>query len=630
MYAPSLRRSLPTLFALAVPLACTPPIGTGDDSEDGDSSSTTESEPTTSAPTMPVETSTTTSGETTSPGETTATGDDTTTTGEPPDDPPDLMCPGDPNGACDSADGPLEAGAAVLSIIPNCWESWSDLNGDSKFDKNDDLLGDCGCDRLCEGDEGYESPDEGEGDGQLQPSYMAGFGHNRPATGVRGIEAGLAGEGDGLWARGIVLRQGDTTVAIVTIDTVGWFNGDVLSVRDKLADAGLAIDHVVVHATHNHEGPDTMGLWGEDLFTSGYDPLYRAQLQDTVVQVIDAALTDARPVATFKVGEVDISTYSDNLAANVLDDHRDPYIIDEMLGAAHLIDGEGATIATLINYGCHPETVADDNLLFTSDYVHALRRTVEQGSDWKDASLEKPGLGGPAIFINGAVGGMMTTLGVEVVNPDGEMYGPGWSWEKADSIGQLLGEMALDAVANGDDVADPRLRVINKRFRAPVVNTNFQLLFGQGIVEREVFDNPDTGMQEIETEMTLVELGPIQMLTVPGELLPELAVGGYDGSQIFAPGQDLIQADNVNPPELDKAPQGPYIKDRMTGMYRWIVGLGNDELGYIIPEYDFKLAENPWIEEAEGHHYEETNSLGPGMAGLVDTWSDYLLAWSKQ
>jgi hypothetical protein len=619
----------PSLFALTGSLACGDPlVGPPEEDTGGSSSSSggdkdSETEPTSGGPIA------TTDDEPTSTGATTTATSSDDTTGEPVE-PPDLMCPGDPSGLCDASRGQLEAGAAVLSIIPNCWEQWLDKDMNSEYKKGNDELFDCGCDRVCPGDEGYEGPDEGEGDGKLQPSYMAGFGHNRPANGVRGEATGLVGEGDGLWARGIVMRQGDTTVAIVTLDTVGWFNGDVLTVRGLLADAGHDIDHLVVHAIHNHEGPDSMGMWGEDLFTPGYDPKYREQLHTTVVELVGAALADARPVEGFKIGEVDISTFHENGVANVISDHRDPWVVDEMIGAAHLVDGDGETIATLINFGCHPETMADENLLFTADFVHSLRRTVEKGSVWQTAD-GKPGLGGPAIYLNGAVGGMMTTLGVVVTNPDGDTYGGGYSWEKTDSIGQLLGEMALEAVALGDDIADPQLRVINKRWRAPVVNSSFKLLFEQGIVEREVFINEDTQKQEIETEMSLIEVGPLQILTIPGELLPELAIGGYDGSHVNAPNVEFIHADNENPPDVANAPEGPYIKDRMTGTYRWLIGLGNDELGYIIPAYDFQLADSmPWVNEAPGNHYEETNSLGPDMAALVDSWTDYLLWWSAQ
>jgi hypothetical protein len=87
----------------------------------------------------------------------------------------------------------------------------------------------------------------------------------------------------------------------------------------------------------------------------------------------------------------------------------------------------------------------------------------------------------------------------------------------------------------------------------------------------------------VRTEMTLINLGPIQFLSIPGELLPELAIGGYDGSKVNAPGVPLVDPTNRNPPALDQAPAGPYIKDKMSGTYRWLIGLGDDELGYIIP-----------------------------------------------
>lgn len=590
---------------------------------------TTTTEPTTSATTTP-EPTTGVTGVITTDATTVATGEPTT--GDLPDfDPPDLQCPGDPSGKCDPVPGALlEAGAAVQSIVPDCFETWVDLDNNFAFKKGNDQHFDCGCDRLCPGDPKYTGPDEGEDDGKLQAVWMAGFGNGRPATGVRGASEGLVGDGDGLWARGVALRQGNTTVAIVALDLVGWFNPDVLAVRALLDAQGLEVDHLIVHSTHTHEGPDTMGLWGEQLFVSGYDPRYRDQLRQTVAAVVTAAIADIRPVASLKVGEVDISTYQDHGkgVANVISDHRDPWVVDEFISAAQLIDDQNKSIATLINFGCHPETLGDENLLMTSDFVHALRRTVEQGSTWASAP-GVPGLGGPAIYLNGAVGGMMTTLGVEVTNPDGDSFQSA-SWDKADSIGQLLGEMALDAIANADQISAPDLRVFNKLFRVPVVNESFKFLFKQGIIEREVFINERTMQQEVETEMSLIELGPIHLLTVPGELLPELAVGGYDGSRVNAPGVPLIDPNNPNPPDLASAPEGPYIKDRMTSTYRWIVGLGNDELGYIIPEYNFQLgAPQPWVDEADGDHYEETNSLAPNMATLVDQHADLLIHWAK-
>ncbi len=60
----------------------------------------------------------------------------------------------------------------------------------------------------------------------------------------------------------------------------------------------------------------------------------------------------------------------------------------------------------------------------------------------------------------------------------------------------------------------------------------------------------------------------------------------------------------------------------MNGAYRWIVGLENDEIGYIIASNNFKLNDDsPYILEAEGHRNEVTGSLGPTTAErlLVET-----------
>ena len=49
------------------------------------------------------------------------------------------------------------------------------------------------------------------------------------------------------------------------------------------------------------------------------------------------------------------------------------------------------------------------------------------------------------------------------------------------------------------------------------------------------------------------------------------------------------------------------MKEQITETYSMIVGLGNDMVGYIVPEYNFQLHPNiPWFDEAEGDHYEET------------------------
>ena len=66
------------------------------------------------------------------------------------------------------------------------------------------------------------------------PIYMAGFGQNRDAQGVR----------DPIWARGVVLEQGDTKLALVTLDVVGYFYNEVQTIR-ALVDPARGFDSIV-------------------------------------------------------------------------------------------------------------------------------------------------------------------------------------------------------------------------------------------------------------------------------------------------------------------------------------------------------------------------------------------------
>jgi len=427
-----------------------------------------------------------------------------------------------------------------------------------------------------------------------------------------------------------VLDQADVRVAVLAVDTVGVFRPDVTRIRAALDEAAADVDYVLVHAIHNHEGPDTMGLWGPGPLVSGYDPQgYGAQWRAAAIEATLEAIDQLETVTAVRVGSIDASEGQPGGAANFIRDSRDPWVVDPTVSVMSL-EGEGPEpIATLVNYGCHPETLSSHNLLITADFVHALRRTVEVGSQWRRAP-GRPGLGGTAIVINGAVGGMMTTLGVSVTNPDGDTFSEG-SFDKADSIGQILGEAALDAAANAEVLDDPHIRVMANTFSLPVENTLYVFGFNAGIIERDEIteDQPP----QIISEMALLELGPLRMLTMPGELLPEIGIGGYDGSALFSDDAMVLDPDNPMPPNLDAAPQGPYLIERLTpeGAPRpWIVGLGNDELGYIIPEYDFILAGSmPYFNEADGDHYEETNSLGPATAGLLEIEADRLIEFAN-
>ena len=514
--------------------------------------------------------------------------------------------------------GQLLAGAAAVDITPPCFESWVDLDDDAEMDDGEDFL-DCGCDRICPDDEGYTAADEGEGDGEFQAVWMAGFQNNRPAQGVR----------DPVWARSIVLEQDDLRIGIVTLDLVGWMHPEVESIREAAADLGF--DHITVLSTHTHEGPDTLGLWGRTETRSGFAPEYREFVVESAVDSLDEALADSREVGELVVGSVDGSTYAEIGILNVLQDKRDPKAVDVNLSAAILRDTGGETIATLAHFGNHPEAMADENGLITSDYVHAMREGLEDGVEYD--AYSRDGYGGVAIFLTGTVGGMMTPLGITHTDPDG-VERREYTFEKTDAIGRTKAEWAMDAIESGETVTDANLAFAQSVFELPVENWGFQAMFITGILTRDTYSYDDSipidddNVPHVRTEIDLIRLGPIEILTLPGEVLPELAVGGYDGSRIGTTLHDLVDESNEFPPDLSLAPEGPYWKEMLPGNHRWILNLANDEIGYIIPPFQFELDEaQPWFEEPGGDHYEETRSLGIDTAPLLDAEIQELLAW---
>src|SRR2546428_8535121 len=112
-------------------------------------------------------------------------------------------------------------------------------------------------------------------------------------------------------------------------------------------------------------------------------------------------------------------------------DMRDPKIMDDAVTALKLPDkGSGAVIGPLVSYGNHPETTSDVNSALSSDYVDAIRNGMENGLFKSDGTKVADGLGGISLFIQGSVGGMMSTLDANPMTLDGTVP-PARSFAKA-------------------------------------------------------------------------------------------------------------------------------------------------------------------------------------------------------
>jgi hypothetical protein len=398
------------------------------------------------------------------------------------------------------------------------------------------------------------------------PVFLAGFGNNRAATGYN----------DRLWARGVVLEGRGGRIAIVSLDVVGYLNGEVDTIRSMVSpDAG--VDYIVVHSTHQHEGPDTIGIWGPDDLVSGIDFGYLDFVNATVADCIDeaaASLQKARIkfATTDSVGlSLGIDAEDDGLGVadgkvlvddDLLAPATDGRIANPRLSIMQVTErgGEKDVLATLVNFASHPESLGSSNTLVTSDFPHYARERIEEE------------LGGLAIWVSADLGVLQGPLDIDVLDPVTGLPAIRRTFRWAEVHGDQLAERVIAAIPGepGRPIAEISLGT-TKPLPVRLDNPYFRFFIALGVI------NP--------------------RLTLYTDGVPDDSVGfPYPppfGSIPLALGEDLqteIGAFRINeasfavvPSELD--PQiGEQYRAAMEGAeHTFIIGLGNDEIGYQLP-----------------------------------------------
>ena len=463
-----------------------------------------------------------------------------------------------------NAPAQLSAGFSAMPITPAVPDRWEDKNKNAEYEPKKG-----------------ETYTDGNGNGKFDPVWIAGFGENRAANGVH----------DDLWARAMVIDDGKTRLAIVVLDAIGFMNNDVIDVRERVSKES-GITYAIICSTHTHEGPDLLGLWGPNPITSGINPAHMEYVKNQAAKAIDLAAKNIRPVRL---------SISQDLtgAANLVIDTRKPEVFDSGLRMLQFLDKQnGKTLGTLISWGDHPETLWSENLLLSSDFPHFVREGIEKGVFKKD-SLMRPGVGGVAVYASACVGGLMTThprLTIKDPFTGEEFKAP--TFEKAAVQGKQLANLALTAMAKPEEVIDSAaISLIAKTVPLPLNNPMFKLAAMLGVMKRGT-----TGWMKMKSELSVIKIGPISMVTIPGELYPEILNGGIESPE----GQDF----KIAPVEV------PAIRDLMPGKYKFMFGLANDEIGYIVPKSQWD-EKPPFTYGRDSGPYGEVNSLGPETAPTI-------------
>jgi hypothetical protein len=416
-----------------------------------------------------------------------------------------------------------------------------------------------------------------------RPVYLAGFDNDRRASGVH----------DELWARAFAVSDGRRRIVLVAVDLIGVFHADVCRARERL-ERRVPGATLVVASTHVHEGPDTMGLWGPGRFTSGVDRAYLDGVLQAIADVAAEALARLEP-ARFVIASA--------RTPGLVEDGRLPRVIDDRIVVLQALGASGRTLGTLVEWSSHPEALGGRNTLVTSDYPHFLRARVEAR------------LGGTCVFVAGAIGGLMTPLGVRLSDAAGRPIPPD-SFALAQAVGERAADAALAALRDTPHPSvSPALDERSATVFLPLENRLFRLAALLGVMERPLFTRGARAStlfgDDLRSEVGFLRLGELEALLVPGEIYPELVQGGIQQPQ--DPAADFPGAARERP-----------LVELFRSDYRMVVGLANDEVGYLIPRSQWD-ARAPFAYGRQEAQYGEVNSLGPATAArLADAFARML------
>jgi len=325
-------------------------------------------------------------------------------------------------------------------------------------------------------------------------------------------------QGD-LTVRALVLESAGTKCAIVSADFLGF--PAVLGNRVRASVKEIPAQNILIGVTHTHSAPDCYG------FPDGRGGTAR---DEKYLEMVCARMAEAIRVAAGNLQPVRLKIATGEAKGKIAYNYYAEQLYDPRCHVIQALDASGKPVFTLVNYAIHPEVLGSDAGICSPDLVGPLNeRLAEKG-------------GGTGIFMNSAQGGMVTA---DNRLPEGK---EARTWEECQRIGRLLADEALRIVRDAPEQDSPKLfctaRTLSLPVDAPLMRELLKTLPG----------SPGGDATSVTTQVNLINVGNTQVLTIPGEALPNI---GY------------------------------YLKRKMRGEHNLLFGLTNDAFGYILTKEDY-------------------------------------------
>lgn len=184
---------------------------------------------------------------------------------------------------------------------------------------------------------------------------------------------------------------------LISADLGWWRNyGEELSFRSELLKSlKLEPGQLMFCLSHTHAGP-VLSPEESAKPGGGYIIPYFKNIHDSAVNAVNKALSSAVPsTLTWHYGKCNLATNRD-----LPDPDKNRFIVgfnpgkeaDDTLLVGRITTEQNRITGTIVNYACHPTTLAWENRFISPDYVGATREVVESGTK------------APCLFLQGASG----------------------------------------------------------------------------------------------------------------------------------------------------------------------------------------------------------------------------------
>lgn len=215
----------------------------------------------------------------------------------------------------------------------------------------------------------------------------------------------------------------DVITLLIELDTGLLMTDEATPFREAVATAvGVDVEAVRLSYSHTHAGPLLHALnvnAGSELVA----PYWEAMRIGTVgaARAAVANLRPARIGATTTLSHIAVNRRFETPDGRVVVSPRAEGFTDPTVTVARIDAADGAPIAAIVGYACHPITLAFQNRLLSPDFPGPVRRTVEDLT------------GATCLFLQGAAGDQMP---VEALTGDTTVHR---------RLGTMLGAAAAEA-----------------------------------------------------------------------------------------------------------------------------------------------------------------------------------------